>query len=73
MQNVSWDVVFDCYTQKAVFAKILARDALVGNKMVFRVEIEMKVKKFEMRSCREKGVGKLVQGPPVQAIRLVQI
>ena len=42
MQNVSWDVVFDCYTQKAVFAKILARDALVGNKMVFRVEIEMK-------------------------------
>lgn len=42
MQNVSWDVVFDCYTQKAVFAKILAWDALVGNKMVFRVEIEMK-------------------------------
>ena len=48
MQNVSWDVVFAilrfgiCYTQKAVFAKILARDALVGNKMVFRVEIEMK-------------------------------
>ena len=36
MQNVSWDVVFDCYTQKAVFAKILARDALVG------LEIEMK-------------------------------
>ena len=34
---------FDCYTQKAVFAKILARDALLGKKMaVFRVEIEMK-------------------------------
>lgn len=33
---------FDCYTQKAVFAKILARDALLGKKTVFRVEVEMK-------------------------------
>ena len=36
------NVGFDCYTQKAVFAKILAWDALLGKKTVFRVEIEMK-------------------------------
>ena len=62
MQNVSWDVVFDCYTQKAVFAKILARDALVGNKMVFRVEIEMKeVWDAELSWKRSRKAG---SGPP---------
>ena len=55
-------VVFDCYTQKAVFAKILARDALVGNKMVFRVEIEMKeVWDEELSWKRSRKAG---SGPP---------
>ena len=42
MQNVWWDVGFDCYTLKAVFAKILALDALLGKKTVFSLEIEVK-------------------------------
>ena len=32
----------DCYNLKAVFAKILARDALLGKKTIFSLEIEVK-------------------------------